>query len=594
MQKLGFPLEWMNELKSRNDIASVVARYVHLQPKGKRLWGCCPFHIEKTPSFTVSAEEGFFKCFGCGEGGDVVSFVQKIERIDFPKAIELLASWANMQVPSFEGNEEILLRAKKKEKVLNILEETKKFFISNLEKPNAKNAIDYIARRGLSKQDLQKFEIGVSLDWNGLVNHLKQKGFTPEEMKEAGVVEIKDGHPYDVMAERLCFPIMNSIGECIAFSARILVPSDFAKYKNTSDTIVFHKSKSVFGIHLIKKLKHEKGLSNIVLVEGQMDVIAMHQAGFENTVACMGTAITPEHAKELKKFSENIILCMDGDSAGRKAALKSIDIFKSEGLFVKVAALGEGGKDPDEFIKTKGKAEMQRLLDEALPANDYKIVSLSQDYDLSEPSQNARFVEKAKEIIKSFNTLSERDIYTVLLSKISKVPVDILRRDIGSNSVKTAEQIKTTATKLVNSNPVEESIKFILFANLSKESYASLEERFGQMLNNNDERVIFDYLMECKLQGRKPQVSAVFDLLGNENEYVKELLNINLDLEEVDFQKKYDDCMWKVIESKLLQQQQDLFNEHKNIIDNEERKKITQKIQEIAQNLKKKNWREIL
>lgn len=595
MQKLGFPQEWMNELKSKNDIVSVVSRYLPLKQKGKHFWGCCPFHIEKTPSFSVNFEEGLFHCFGCHEGGDAISFVQKIEQVDFPKAVELLASWANMQVPNLEGGEDVVLRAKKKEKALTILEQTKQFFIANLDKPQAKQAREYIAKRALSPADLTKFEIGVSLDWGSLITHLKSKGHTIEEMKEAGVAEIKDGHAYDVMAERLTFPIINSLGETIAFSARILVPADFAKYKNTADTVAFKKSRAVYGIHLIKKLKREKGLNYVVVVEGQMDVIAMHQAGFENTVACMGTALTTEHAREIKKFCQHVVLCMDGDSAGKKAAMSSIDTLKAEGLNVKVARLSEGGKDPDELIQSRGVAAMQQVLDQALPATDYKIVSLSQEFDLTEPSENAKFVSKAMEIVKSLQSNAEKDIYLGLVNNLSKVPIDILRRDLGVNIASNLNAKAPLANKLVmTSDPVAEAVKYVLASNLYKKAFASVTPAFGELLTSNDERVVFDYLMQCKQTDAKPFANVVFDLLGHENEYAKALVGVPFELEQYDEEKHFDACMWIVVEHSLKLKQQELLAQAREQTDPDIRRDIMEKIKKTTQNLMKKNWRDIL
>ncbi|MFA6859952.1 MAG: DNA primase [Clostridia bacterium] len=593
MTSKGYPQQWMTELKSKNDIVSVVSRYVHLQQKGKSFWGCCPFHNEKTPSFSVNPEGNFFHCFGCKEGGDAISFVEKIESVDFTKAIELLASWSGMTVPTLEGNDEIVLKAKKKEVILRILEETKNFFIKNLDKPQAKTALEYIARRKLTKFDLDKFQIGASLDWNSLIVFLKSKGYTLEEMKDAGVIEIKDGHSYDVMAERLTFPIFNSYGDCIAFSARILVPSDFAKYKNTADTLAFNKSNSIFGINLIKKLKAEKGIKNIIIVEGQMDVIAMHQAGFVNSVACMGTALTQEHARELKRFTDNILVCFDGDLAGRKATLRSLDILKNAGLNVKVVSIDEGGKDPDEFIKARGVEAMQKLLDEAVPATDYKIISLSKEFDLSESSERAKFADKAMEIINSLNSSANQDIYLGLIKQYSNIPMDILRKDLDRNIRISTDYIKNDHENMLTNDSRTNSINFILAANLHNQPYAIIPENFDRFLQSNEERIIYDYILDCKNKNVKPVVGTIFELLeGQDTTIAKELVGYEFNFDNFSGEKHFDACMWTIVESEMKLLQQELlkkFNETKDI---DERKIYLEKINKIAQNLMRKNWRD--
>ena len=334
----GYSATWLDELKRKSDIVNVVSKYVRLEQKGRKYWGCCPFHAEKTPSFCVDPE-GFYHCFGCKEGGDVIRFVEKMESCDFMDAVKILAENCHMELPELSGvDDQVIKKKKEKDRVIKVLDCAYKHYQSNLYLDSAKKAQEYIKSRGFTRRELEDFKIGYSNSWTDLVSHLKKQGFSYEEMLLAGLIAKKEGSSnyYDVMGGRLIFPIFNSFNECIGFSARILEKSDYAKYKNTAETIVFQKNRVVFGINLLKKLKQSGGLSQIILVEGQIDVIAMHRAGFRSTVACMGTALTENHAKELKKLCDNVLICFDGDSAGVKATLRSIDILKNAGLNITI------------------------------------------------------------------------------------------------------------------------------------------------------------------------------------------------------------------------------------------------------------------
>ena len=315
MQSKGFSVEWLQELKRKNDLVSIASNYLRLEQKGRRFWACCPFHNEKTPSFSINAEDGIYYCFGCKESGDVIKFVEKMENIEFYDAVKFLADKAGMQVPDLKPTEEVTKRQKFKERLLSALDYAYKHYQENLYNKDAVVAQNYIKMRKFTRRELEDFKIGYSKDWTDIVTYLHGKGFTDNELVSAGICGQKNGRAFDVLANRLVFPIFNAFNECIGFSARALEKTDFAKYKNTAETLVFQKGKIVFGINLLKKYKQQHGLDNIILVEGQMDVIAMHKGGFKQTVACMGTALTKDHVSELKRYSNNIVLCFDNDGA---------------------------------------------------------------------------------------------------------------------------------------------------------------------------------------------------------------------------------------------------------------------------------------
>ena len=293
----------------------------------------------------------------------------------------------------------------------------------------AQKARDYLAKRGFNDEVIKKFQIGYCNGWTSSIDHFKKKGISAALMKEAGITECKDKgngnkYYYDVNADRVMFPIINSYGNCIGFTGRVLEASDFAKYKNTTQTPIFDKSRIVYNINNIKKLKQEKGLDTIIIVEGNIDVVSMVKAGIENTVACMGTAITEYHARELKRFCERVVLCLDGDAAGQKAMFRSVDILLDGGLDVRCVTLTDG-LDPDDFINKYGKDKLLELIEKAIPALDYKLISLSKRYNLTNNFDKRKYLAEAFEIIKALGTNSEQEVYLKLLSKLTNISVDI-------------------------------------------------------------------------------------------------------------------------------------------------------------------------
>ena len=470
MQNRGFPADWLLELKRKNDLVSIASNYLQLEQKGRSFWACCPFHNEKTPSFSINNEEGFYHCFGCKESGDVIKFVEKMENVDFMDAIKILADRVGMEIPEFQNSDKRKKDQKLKERVLLALDYAYKHYQENLYNKDAKVAQDYIKLRKLTRRELEDFKIGYSKGWTEIVDYLKSKGFTEEEMLAAGICAKKNNRVYDVIANRLVFPIFNSFNECIGFSARALEQTDFAKYLNTAETIVFQKGRVVFGVQFLKALKQQHLLDKIILVEGQMDVVAMHKGGFKSTVACMGTALTKDHVTELKRYCDNIYLCFDGDGAGTKATLRAIDMFRNENVNLKVVKLS-GGKDPDEILKNLGSEKLKEMIDNALPYMEYLIGYYKSKYDLDNPEQKGKFV---KEILAQIRKLGSPTLFEPYLEQVrdlTKIPLDILRRDISVDTVKTSFKIKEPVAPPVAEKGDEKAVKFILASLLHKQKY---------------------------------------------------------------------------------------------------------------------------
>lgn len=407
------PEDIINEIKYRNDIETAVSQYVNLKRRGKNLVGLCPFHSEKTPSFTVYPENGSFYCFGCGVGGDVFTFTGLIENLDYMESIKLLAERSGISLPQ-DGYDDSMQRLKKK--IYDINRDTARFFHSFLMSPGGKWALDYLTGRGLTVKTIKHFGLGAAPDsWDALIHHLKEKGYTESDMLAANVIgKSNRGSFYDRFRKRVMFPIINIRGNIVAFSGRAMPGEDKqgGKYVNTADTPVYKKSENLFGINFAKSVCSER----VILVEGNMDVISLHQAGFENTVAPLGTAFTTEQANLLSRYTKEIVLMLDADAAGQKAVRRASGLLENTGLSVRVVVVPDG-KDPDEYIKKNGKERFAALLEGAVSDMEYKLLTAAKDIDLNSEDGRLKYLAAAAEIIAATDDIMTRDIYIGRLSE---------------------------------------------------------------------------------------------------------------------------------------------------------------------------------
>ena len=407
------PEDIINEIKYRNDIETAVSQYVNLKRRGKNLVGLCPFHSEKTPSFTVYPENGSFYCFGCGVGGDVFTFTGLIENLDYMESIKLLAERSGITLPQ-DGYDDSMQRLKKK--IYDINRDTARFFHSFLMSPGGKWALDYLTGRGLTVKTIKHFGLGAAPDsWDALIHHLKEKGYTESDMLAANVIgKSNRGSFYDRFRKRVMFPIINIRGNIVAFSGRAMPGEDKqgGKYVNTADTPVYKKSENLFGINFAKSVCSER----VILVEGNMDVISLHQAGFENTVAPLGTAFTTEQANLLSRYTKEIVLMLDADAAGQKAVRRASGLLENTGLSVRVVVIPDG-KDPDEYIKKNGKERFAALLEGAVSDMEYKLLTAAKDIDLNSEDGRLKYLAAAAEIIAATDDIMTRDIYIGRLSE---------------------------------------------------------------------------------------------------------------------------------------------------------------------------------
>ena len=533
------PEEVINEIKYRNDIESVISPYVNLKRRGKNLVGLCPFHNEKTPSFTVYPENGSFYCFGCGAGGDVFSFVKLIENLDYIEAIKLLAERSGVALPS-DGYDDSM--QKLKNNIFEINRETALFYHNYLMSPDGKWALDYLTGRGLAVSTVKHFGLGAAPDsWDSLINHLKLKGFSFSDMIAANVISKgKQGGYYDRFRKRVMFPIINIRGKVIGFSGRAMPGEDKAggKYVNTSDTPVYKKSENLFGMNYAKNYCDER----IILVEGNMDVISLHQAGFKNTVAALGTSFTSEQAKLISRYTKEIVLTLDADAAGQKAVKRAGEILSETGLNVRVITIPDG-KDPDEFIKKNGSAKFSALIEGARSEIEYKLLNAAAGIDLEGSDGKLKYLSAAASIIAESQDIMERDLYIGRLSDqygVSRTALEtkvaeIRKRQIKSREKKEFSEILRPKTDRTDVNPerrlypaatsAEESVIAVLL------QHPDLFETAKQQLSAEDmitevNRRIYAAMCKCDDEGRSIDISYFGEMLSaKEMGYLASLSN---------------------------------------------------------------------
>lgn len=587
MQNKGYPNDFLAKLKDKCDIVSTVSKYLTLTKKGKTYWACCPFHFEKTPSLAINEVEQYYHCFGCGESGDVIKFVQKYESVDFMTAIKTLAKSVGMEVPEFQGSDEVAKLAKLKDKLYNATNLAMQHYEENLKLPEADVARKYIEKRQIDATNTKKFHIGFSNGWTSLVDFLRKNNVDLNIAQQAGLVESKNGRYYDVMANRLMFPIINTYGDCIGFTARALEQdTKFAKYRNSTQTAIFDKSKVVYNINNIREIKKEENLDYIIIVEGTMDVIAMVKAGFENTVACMGTAITPQHAKELKRFSNRIILCLDGDNAGQNAMFKAIDVLLDSDLDVRVVALKEN-LDPDEYIKKYGIENLRNEIENnSLVALDYKIIRLSKRFNLTNNYEKGKFIKEAYEIINNLSGDAEKDLYLKLVSKLTNVSIDVLRRDMNKTPSKSDEALEENVKNSmeVREEGLQKAIKFILASILHKKDYTTnVDEGIELYFKNSNHQKLFNFIMDCRREEKQYTISSIFDLFEvDENKDIKDIIDFNFHSYEGNEKTYFFDSLKAIYKIGIEQKEEQLKEQFKKEQDLTKKREIAMELSKIT------------
>ena len=441
-----YPPSWLEELRSRCDLVQVVSGYVSLKKNGRRYWGLCPFHGEKTASFSVDSEAQLYYCFGCKAGGSVFTFVQEMEHLSFQEAVELLADRAHMRLPELVNDADYEARRERRQRLLDANREAARWFHETLFTPAGADALEYLRGRGLNDAVIRKFGLGAAPDrWNALTRHLTEQGYTLEELQAANLTAVREAEPgedgaparprrvYDVFRGRVMFPVIDQYGNVIAFSGRILEKGGERKYLNTSDTPVFNKRKNVFGANLLRKERH---LDRVILVEGNLDVVSLTQFGIRGVCATLGTALTPEQAQLLRRFAPEVCLAYDGDAAGQHAILKGLDLFRDENIPCRVLEF-PGGMDPDDFIRREGAEKFRSL--PLLSPEAYRIRRLRESLDLSSREGKVAYARQAVSIIAGLDPV-ERDGYLRDLALQTGFTRDVLDEQLRSELQKLPRQ----------------------------------------------------------------------------------------------------------------------------------------------------------
>ena len=443
--------EIINDVRQSNDIVDVISQYVHLKRSGRNFFGLCPFHNEKSPSFSVSPDKQIFHCFGCGVGGNVITFVSKIEGLNFIETVQMLAERANIQLPTLENSgdaqKEIL-----KDKVYKVNEFTAEYYHQNLYKPQAKMVQEYVKKRQLSNETLKSFRIGFSGKFDELYKELKKQGFEEKEILESGLVNKNDRGQYiDRYRNRLMFPICDVRGRVIAFGGRVLDDSK-PKYINSPENVVYSKGRHLFGLNVAKKGDTKK----LLIVEGYMDVISLHQRGITNVVAPLGTALTEQQGWLLRKNAEQIILSFDSDEAGLQAKLRALEILQNMGCDLRVLQM-EGAKDPDEYILKYGNARFQALVEKALSVIEFKVKILKKDLNLENTNDKIKFLNEIAKLISKVDNTIEREVYIEKIAKEYDISKEAIYAEVNKLSYKNvkSEKILEKSKPIVTHKKIE-------------------------------------------------------------------------------------------------------------------------------------------
>ena len=537
----GFDARFLEELKNRNDIVDVISRYVRLEQRGTNFWGRCPFHHEKTASFSVNSSGQFYYCFGCHKSGDVISFIMEIESLDFNDAVKFLAERVKMPLPEIKYDDEKIKEHKKqKERLYQLMKDVALFYVANLRGENGYKHVEYILKRKLSSETVTSFGLGASLDFKSLPNYLLSKGYTYEEMVSSGTVECKDGRYFDAMGGRLIVPIINAFNQVVAFGGRLLEKADFAKYKNTKETIIFSKSANLYNLNNLKKQKNATGINGIIIVEGYMDTISLAQAGFNNVVASMGTALTKEQARILKRYSDKVYICYDNDSAGQQATMRGLEILKEEGLEIKIISMPEG-MDPDDVVKNFGADGYRKCIVEAKPLVDFKLDTLKRKFDINTIDGKRKYIVEAIKVIKESPSPAEQEDLLKVVRDLTGTTFEALKRELYSAEEKSPMQI--TATPDFNDNAGDKvtiAARYILYSYLFNKPYANETDINEVVFTLPIHNSIKQYILSKQEKGESVKFNELYEMfLEGENEELSRIAGM-----ETDENKQYDQAVY--------------------------------------------------
>ena len=531
---MAFPQSFIDELIARNPIEDVVGQRVNLRRSGSNLFGLCPFHGEKTASFSVAPDKGIYYCFGCHKGGGVINFVMELEGLSYPDAVRSLAKRSGMEVPE---DEQYQSRYRAQERLWALHKEAARFFHSQLYAPIGKDALSYAIGRGMTKSTLTKFGIGYAPDsWDMLVKAMEAKGYTKQELIDSGLVteSKKNGNIFDRFRDRLMFPIIDIRGNIIGFGGRIMNNKDpnAAKYLNSPETLIFNKRKNLFGLNYAKKSK----LDYLILVEGYMDAIALHQYGFDCAVASLGTSLTEDHAVLISRYVEQVVLIYDGDEAGQRATRRAIPILEKAGIRVKVLQMKDA-KDPDEYLKKFGADKFRLLLEDSSNRVEYQLNAIKKKYDLKQDDQKIRYVHESAELISTLSSSVQREVYGTRVAEAAGISPDAMALEVKKAYKRRLErdrkeQEKIDLTPVKNLQPKVRTIRYDNMKSAMAEETAIALVLLDPSLMDKEKRLtgsafsvpvlgkVYDQLLSMHQSGMEVTLAAVTDLSAEEMSHI--------------------------------------------------------------------------
>lgn len=561
-----FNPEWIEEVRNRNDIVEVIGEYIRLKPSGRNFVALCPFHNEKTPSFSVSPDKQIYHCFGCGAGGNVISFIMAMEKIDFVEAVKLLAKRVGMSIPIEQGRgHSAALDAR--EIMYRINTEAARYFHRCFRSDEGKKARKYLLSRGVSPKTMIRFGLGFATpEWDGLKRFLLARGYTEKQLLACGLIvpSKAEGKSYDRFRNRIIFPIFDIRKRIIGFGGRVL-DSSLPKYLNTPETVLFHKGSTLYAIDAISKIRE---LDSVIVVEGYMDAVMLHQYGIENAVASLGTALTAEHAKLIKRYTDKVIICYDGDAAGKKATGRGLDILLNQGLDVYVLALPDG-LDPDEFIRQYGTDVFIERVKAAKPWLDYSLDILASRYDITTDYGKTAFAKEAVRLVESINDPMQRDLYLKSIERYSGVSLQVLYR--YSDQHKTAghatKDIKTESTvvhKLSAAQKAEQELLSVM-ANRPDMMPSIMQRISAEDFEDGVHRKIFEMMSQRYKNGETLMPAAILSyFLADEDE--KKVISIfTSELKYDNINKFVEQCINTIKRNKIAMKRQILCQQVDNL-----------------------------
>ncbi len=553
--------DFLRELREKNEISEVISPYVNLRRRGSTMNGLCPFHNEKTPSFTVYLETQSYYCFGCGAGGDVITFIRQIENLGYIDAVKSLAQRAGMALPE-DGFDDVL--SKRRRRILEANREAARFFHNMLMSECGKKCLDYYLGRGYTMSTIRRFGMGYAPDdWRALYNHHHGLGYSPGELVDANLVRKSEKNGkvnyYDNFRNRAMIPIIDVRGNVVAFGGRVLDDSK-PKYINTSDTLVYKKGSGVFALNLAK----DSGERRLIITEGYMDTIALHQAGFKNSIACLGTALPDEQVNLISRYADEVLLAYDSDEAGQKAVRRAIDAFSKTGVKVRVLALS-GGKDPDEIIKKYGPERFRNIIDGAANDIEYRLLRIRSGYNTMTDDGKVGFMREAVGVLASISSEIERDIYIGRLStelNISKEAITAQVKSVRKRTVRAKEKEEMrriqASSFTENGKPVPvgsigaKKAEEILLANLmrSPANYRKFKDKLNQELFLSDfAKAVFSAILPYLERGEMPEYGTVIQELDREQASSLSRI-VNTSISTGNSAAECSDCIDKLIEEK--------------------------------------------